>query len=132
MSALWIIGLMLLAVVCFGIGSGTNGAAALATVVFFPTVIALYFAPTIVAMQRKQPNTTAIVMLNIFGGWTLIGWVVALVWAHAARPAAAPAAQVSASTSPQADTKKCEFCAEDIKAEAKVCRYCGRDVVALA
>jgi len=39
----------------------------------------LYFLPTIVGRNKK--NLTAIFVLNFFLGWTLIGWVVALVWA---------------------------------------------------
>jgi hypothetical protein len=42
-----------------------------------------YFIPTTVAIIRKRSNTTAIFVLNLFLGWTIIGWVVALVWAVA-------------------------------------------------
>ena len=40
-----------------------------------------YFIPRLVALGRKHDNTTAIFFLNFFLGWTLIGWVGALVWA---------------------------------------------------
>jgi uncharacterized membrane protein HdeD (DUF308 family) len=43
--------------------------------------IAIYFAPTLVANSRGKRNTTAIFCLNLFTGWTFIGWIIALVWA---------------------------------------------------
>lgn len=46
-------------------------------------LFALYFTPAIVAFAKKKKNTTSIVILNVFLGWTLVGWVVALVWATA-------------------------------------------------
>jgi hypothetical protein len=42
---------------------------------------AMYFAPTIVAFNRNRHNKGAICALNVFLGWTVVGWVVALVWA---------------------------------------------------
>jgi len=40
-----------------------------------------YLLPFAVAYARGHHNTLAIFMLNAFAGWTLIGWVWALVWA---------------------------------------------------
>ncbi|HET9410176.1 MAG TPA: superinfection immunity protein [Candidatus Sulfotelmatobacter sp.] len=48
---------------------------------FFGFGFLMYFLPSIVAFARSKRDTTAIVLLNFFLGWTLIGWVVALVWA---------------------------------------------------
>jgi hypothetical protein len=39
-----------------------------------------YFLPTIVAIVRKKSSAAGIFILNFFLGWTLIGWVGALVW----------------------------------------------------
>jgi hypothetical protein len=52
-------------------------------VAIFLTVIGfcVYFWPSICA--RNKRNFTAILTLNFFLGWTLIGWVIALVWAVA-------------------------------------------------
>lgn len=38
----------------------------------------LYFVPSLIAGQRKHPQRNSISAINIFLGWTLIGWVVAL------------------------------------------------------
>jgi hypothetical protein len=46
---------------------------------FWLGVLCIYFLPAYIA--RKKRNGTSIGLLNIFLGWTLIGWVVALVWA---------------------------------------------------
>jgi hypothetical protein len=43
--------------------------------------LAIYFFPSIIAGLNRKRNMAAIVMLNLFLGWTLLGWVVALVWA---------------------------------------------------
>ncbi len=43
--------------------------------------IFIYFVPSIVAYQRKKRDLTPILLINIFLGWTLIGWVVAIIWA---------------------------------------------------
>src|SRR5215470_4511876 len=50
----------------------------------FAIGVAFYLLPTIVAMQRKVARSAGIVMLNIFLGWTFLGWLAALIWACSA------------------------------------------------
>ena len=46
------------------------------------TILSLfYFLPFAIAFYKKRVNTGAIFALNLFLGWTLIGWVISLVWA---------------------------------------------------
>jgi hypothetical protein len=54
-----------------------------AVLVFFLLIVGvgLYFVPTIVAVVRKVTNQGSITVINIFFGWTLIGWVMALAMA---------------------------------------------------
>ena len=48
----------------------------------FITILSLfYFLPFAIAFHKKRVNTGAIFALNLFLGWTLIGWVISLVWA---------------------------------------------------
>ena len=47
----------------------------------FALLIGVYFIPTIVATQRNVLNKWSVAVINLFLGWTLIGWVVALAMA---------------------------------------------------
>ena len=53
------------------------------TIVIILVVAIIYFIPWAVAKSAKKRNSGAIFALNLFLGWTFIGWVVALVWALA-------------------------------------------------
>jgi hypothetical protein len=44
-------------------------------------VLALYFLPAIVALTRHVRNQASVIVINLFLGWTFIGWVVALAMA---------------------------------------------------
>jgi NAD/NADP transhydrogenase beta subunit len=41
--------------------------------------LALYFLPTIIAATRNTTKLAAVVLVNLLLGWSVIGWVVALV-----------------------------------------------------
>jgi hypothetical protein len=41
----------------------------------------LYFLPSVIAFFRRKKNALAIFILNLFLGFTFIGWVIALIWA---------------------------------------------------
>ncbi len=43
-------------------------------------IFALYFLPTLIAFLRQHKNSLAIFLLNLLLGWTVLGWVVSLVW----------------------------------------------------
>jgi Superinfection immunity protein len=52
----------------------------------FLVVLAIYFFPWIVANHQRHHSQAALFCLNLFLGWTLVAWVLALVWALS-RPA---------------------------------------------
>jgi hypothetical protein len=52
----------------------------LVTLIALLVALGLYFLPTVIAAVKKSRQTTAIFALNLLLGWTLLGWVAALVW----------------------------------------------------
>lgn len=51
-------------------------------IIFWVLLLAMYFMPTLVAARNKKPNITAIFILNLFFGWTVLGWFGALIWSY--------------------------------------------------
>jgi len=47
----------------------------------FFVFLGLHFLPTFVALLRRNQHTLLIFILNILVAWTVIGWIVLLVWA---------------------------------------------------
>ena len=46
----------------------------------------VHFLPTIVAALRNSRHTLAIFLINLLLSWTVIGWVIALIWACTSEP----------------------------------------------
>lgn len=108
-----------------------------------------YFVPVLIALGRKHRFTMAIGSMNVFLGWTGIGWLAALIWAvnrdvpeiipEAAQPAETHELRepslhyfVDSEDTEVQRVKPCPWCAEEIKQAAIVCHYCNREVVAPA
>ena len=91
------------------------------TVIISVLVLGFYFLPAWQAMQRKHNSVGAITALNLLLGWTVVGWILALIWANTG----------NINTGPTPDTHvKCPDCAELIKREARICRHCGCKLIA--
>lgn len=50
---------------------------------------ALYVLPSLLAWKNESPRRTRITLINLLLGWTIIGWIVAMVmtFAYSAPPA---------------------------------------------
>ncbi|MBF8773886.1 superinfection immunity protein [Pseudomonas fulva] len=46
--------------------------------------IAMYLLPTIIAWSRSHHNKAPILLLNLLLGWTVLGWLAALIWSVSA------------------------------------------------
>lgn len=44
-------------------------------------ILAITFLPSLIAFNRDHEYRWPILIINVFFGWTLLGWVIALVWA---------------------------------------------------
>ena len=88
--------------------------------VSFLILTALYFLPSIIGKDKR--DAMAIFLVNLFFGWTLVGWVVAFLWACTSdRPAYVQYA-------PAGGGRFCSHCGTLAVPVMQYCSSCGARV----
>ena len=105
--------------VCYGI----DLLAAVALPIFCLSALVFYFLPLIEAVIRDHKNVMSIGLINLFLGWSVAGWIFALIFAIK-RPKPENAYKVALEIN-VAEQKNCRFCSEPVKKAVVFCRYCG-------
>jgi Superinfection immunity protein/zinc-ribbon domain len=86
----------------------------------FTFMMVLYFLPSIIGRDKK--DALGIFLVNLFLGWTLIGWVVALLWACSSdKPAYVQYA-------PAGGGRFCSHCGTPAVSVVQYCSSCGARV----
>jgi hypothetical protein len=97
-----------------------------------------YLLPWAIAYSRKHPDVVRIFLVNLLLGWTVIGWVVALVWSvQTLRQEVVVAPQLAQPPPPQtihvyhhaasepSSSVQCRNCGAPGKLPDRPCRYCN-------
>ncbi len=50
-------------------------------VILLGIILGVYFLPTFIAVARGKRNVIPIFIVNLLFGWSLIGWIIAFIWA---------------------------------------------------
>ena len=81
-------------------------------------LLPLYVLPSILGWRKKQ--RVPILLVNLFLGWTVLGWVGALIWALTDTPAE--------TGQPGAVAGSCPKCGGHMPAGGRFCSMCGHSV----
>lgn len=51
-----------------------------ALIIAYLILFAIYFLPSIIALIKRN-RRTKVILFNVFLGWTVVMWIISLVWA---------------------------------------------------
>lgn len=97
-----------------------NGNVEIILVILF--LLAIYLLPSINAFNRWHKDKKAVLALNLFLGWTAIGWIGSLIWSFTGSNLKKERLKESYTS------KTCPHCAELVKIDARICRFCQREL----
>ncbi len=49
-------------------------------IILFILALMIYFLPSFIAFKRHHASRYGILIINLFFGWTFLGWVISLAW----------------------------------------------------
>lgn len=55
------------------------------TLIFWVILMLIYFLPSLFALNRESIATPWIVVINLLFGWTIIFWIVCIIWAFSSK-----------------------------------------------
>lgn len=94
------------------------------------TLVLLYCVPLSLAAIRNHHNRNAIALLNLLLGWTVLGWIAALIWSCTNPVPAVQAGQPHARALQPADqpardpTFACPYCDRILYNAVSTCPHC--------
>ena len=87
-------------------------------------LISFYFLPASLAWNKKKASR--IISLNLFLGWTVVGWIIAFVWAITAER---QQRQIKAILNrPTTRSVLCVNCGRRLPPGEEFCRICGAEL----
>lgn len=101
----------------FGLGGGELF---VVLVLFVP-----YFIPSIIAYRKV--NFSGILILNIFLGWTILGWIGALIWAVVDKTPAQLKHINNLRKTTSVTKNKCGWCGFESYEKTTFCPVCAKD-----
>lgn len=92
--------------------------------VFLP----VYFLPTMLASRTRCAKS--IFALNMLLGWTVVGWIVASLWALTAEKQMVSASSPTGEHLPvKTEIRRCHICTQHSKVDAMFCLHCGTALI---
>lgn len=72
--------ILLATITLFAVIGASGGSSGVGVGVLIAFLLIFYFLPAFIGYSRRHPSCHGILALNLLLGWTLLGWVVAIVW----------------------------------------------------
>lgn len=106
----------------------------------FLFAVGFYFIPSIIGFSRKHTNSVGIFIVNLFFGWSLIGWIVCFIWALSSKGQSQTVnvitqtlpstrqesgSQLTGLPNISAEKNYCSKCGGKLMPSAQFCHKCG-------